>query len=198
MIVVRVALCLLFIACPLAFAACGDSSDGGKFDGSGYSLEIADGWEDTTEAAPSVDDLGFDDPALSAISVDATITGEESDDFAANLAVVTTEAPGSATARKLAEANLETASAQGSLPEGAGGGAIDVSGSEIEETELGGEPAASYEQVVGSPAGEARQLQLYAVRDGTAYAVTYSGLDAGQYEEQLPDVQAMLGSWTWD
>ena len=188
----------MFIACPLAFPACSDSNDGGRFDGSGYTLEIVDGWEDTTEAAPSVDDLGFDDPALSAISVDATITGEESDDFAPNLAVVTTEAPGNATARKLAEANLATTRDQGSLPAGAGGGAIDVSGSEVEETELGGEPAASYEQVTGSPVGDARQLQLYAVRDGTAYAVTYSGLDSGQYQDDLPDVEAMLDSWTWD
>ena len=130
--------------------------------------------------------------------MDATITGEETDDFAPNLSIVTTEAPGNATARKLAEANLETARTQGSLPADLGGGTIDVSGSEVSEIELGGEPAASYEQVTGSPLGDARQLQVYAVRDGTAYAITYSGLESGQFEEELPDVEAMLGSWTWD
>jgi hypothetical protein len=196
--VARIALCLGLIACLAAFPACGGSNEGGAFDGSGYTLEIADGWEDTTDEAPSVGDLGIDDPAIAAISVDATITGEESDGFAPNLAIVTTPAPGKATALKLAEANLRTTQASGELPSGAGGGAIDTSGAEVEETDLGGEPAASYEQVSEAPQGEARQLQIYAVHEGTAYALTYSGLESGQYEENLPDVEAMLSSWEWE
>ncbi|HEX6115861.1 MAG TPA: hypothetical protein VFY99_02095 [Solirubrobacterales bacterium] len=194
---VRVALCLVFIACTAAVPACGGSNDGGRFDGNGYSLEIAGGWEDTTEDAPTFEELGFDDPALAEIGVDATITGEESDDFAPNLAIVTTAAPRTATARKLAEANLRTTREQSTLPSGAGGGTIDTSASEVDDAELGGEPAASYEQVAEAPPGDVRQLQLYAVHDGTAYAVTFSGLDSGQYEEDLPAVEAMLDSWTW-
>jgi len=181
-----------------SLSACRASDDGGPFDGSGYSLEIAAGWRDTTADAPAVEDLGFDDPALEAIDVDATITGEESDDFEPNLAIVTTPAPGRTTAARLAEQNLETTQAQGTLPSGAGGGAIDTTNSRIEQTKLGGEPAASYEQVAEAPPGDVRQLQMYAVDNGTAYALTYSGLASGQFEEDLPDVQAMLESWTWD
>jgi hypothetical protein len=193
----RVALCLVIIACA-ALSACGSSNDGGPFDGSGYSIEVADGWVDTTEEAPSVDDLGLDDPALAALTVDATLTAGESDDFAPNLSVVTTPAPRKATALELAKANLETSRAQGSLPSGAGGGALDFTESEVEETELGGEPAASYEQLAEAPPGNVRQLQIYAVAGGTAYAITYSGLDEGQYEERLPEVEQMLDSWTWE
>jgi hypothetical protein len=187
----------VIIAC-VALPACGSSSDGGSIDGSGYSIEIADGWVDTTEEAPSVDDLGLDDPALAAITVDATVAADESDGFAPNLTIVTTPAPRRATARKLAEANLETSRAQGSLPSGAGGGALDLSESEVEETELGGEPAGSYEQLAEAPPGEVRQLQIYAVDGDTAYAITYSGLDDGQYEENLPVVEQMLDSWAWE
>lgn len=194
----RIALCLVLIPCLAAFPACGTSNDGGAFDGSGFSLEIADGWEDTTDDAPSVDELGLDDPALAAVNVEGTIAGEESDDFAPNLAIVSTPAPGKADAERLAQANLRTTQASGSLPSGAGGGAIDTSGSEVEKTELGDEPAASYEQVADAPQGEVRQLQIYAIRGGTAYALTYSGLDSGQYDENLPTVEAMLDSWTWD
>ena len=68
----------------------------------------------------------------------------------------------------------------------------------MEETELGGEPAAAYEQVAGGTAGRRSPAQLYAIHEGTAYAVTYSGLDSRQFDEQLPDVEAMLDSWTWD
>jgi hypothetical protein len=189
---------LAIIACLAIVAGCGTSAGGGPFDGTGYSLEIVDGWEDTTDDAPDVSDLGFDDPALESVSVDATITGDEDDGFAANLAIVTTPAPGRTTARKLADANLSTTQAQGTLPSGAGGGSIDTTDSKVEETELGGEPAASYEQVAQAPQGDARQLQLYTIHEGSAYAVTYSGLDSGQFDEQLPDVEAMLDSWTWD
>lgn len=193
----RVALCLVIIVCA-AFPACGDSNDGGSLDGSGYSLEIADGWEDTTAEAPSVDDLGIDDPALAAVSVDATVSADESDGFAPNLSVVTTPAPGKATALKLAEANLETSRAQATLPSGAGGGALDFSESVVERTELGGEPAASYEQVAETPPGDVRQRQIYTVDGGSAYAITFSALDEGQYAENLPAVEAMLDTWTWE
>jgi hypothetical protein len=181
-----------------AFPGCGISNGGGTLDGDGYTLEIADGWEDTTEDAPSVDDLGIDDPALAEVSIDATITGgDEVDGFAPNLAIVTTPAAGKTDPVKLAAANLKTARAQGTLPPGAGGGAIDLSDSEVEDTELGGEPAAVYEQIASAPQGDVRQRQVYAINGDTAYALTYSGLDGGQYEDQLPAVEEMLGSWTW-
>ena len=188
----------VIIACLASLTACGDEAGGGPFDGSGYSLEIVAGWEDTTADAPDVGDLGFDDPAIDAVSVDATITGEASDDFAPNLAIVTTPAPGNITATKLAEQNLSATQGQGALPPAAGGGAIDTTDSEVDETELGGEPAASYEQTAQAPPGDVRQLQVYAVHDGTAYALTYSGLDSGQFEEERADVEAMLDSWMWD
>jgi hypothetical protein len=31
-----------------------------------------------------------------------------------------------------------------------------------------------------------------------ACALTYSGLDSGQFEEDRADVEAMLDSWVWD
>jgi hypothetical protein len=189
---------VVIIACLASFSSCGTAEKGGTFDGTGYSLEIAADWRDTTDEAPSIEDIGIDDPALEAVSVDATITGEESDGFAPNLAIVTTPAPGRVDAKELAETNLRTTEAQGTLPEGAGGGAIDTTGSVVAETELGGEPAASYEQVADAPPGEVRQLQLYAIHDGTAYALTYSGLESGQFEDDLADVRAMLDSWTWE
>ncbi|MGI8460397.1 MAG: hypothetical protein ACR2OC_02000 [Solirubrobacterales bacterium] len=185
----------------LTLAGCGITTveTGGTLDGAGYTIEIADEWADTTEDAASIGDLGIDDPAVEQITIDAVVSATDADgDFAPNLTIVITPAGGETDPVRLANVNLKTAIQAGALPPGAGGGSISFDDSSVEEIELGGEPAAYYEQVADSPVGEARQRQIYAIRDDTAYALTYGGLENRQFDEYLPALEEMLGSWQWD
>lgn len=123
-------------------------------------------------------------------------TGE----FRPNLTVVRTSEgiPAGTTALELAKANLRTSRQLGTLPEGAGGGSVSFSGSKVKKTKLDGEPAAYYEQVADSPVGEIRQRQIYAVRGGTAFGLTYGGLEAQQFKRNLPSLEKILDSWRWE
>jgi len=176
-----------------------EEGSGDTLTGTGYEFAIADGWEDTTSSSASVDDLELDDPAVEALDVDGVVSATEAEGgFAPNLTIVTAPAAGQVDSTAFAKANLRTAERYGTLPPGAGGGAVSFEGSVVEKTELGGEPAAYYEQVADSPVGEARQRQIFAIRDDTAYALTFGGLEDGQFDEYLPAVEQMLDSWRWE
>jgi hypothetical protein len=186
---------LAAIAALFLLAGCSVEVDDGSIDGGGYRFDIADGWEDVTEDAPSLSDVGAEGPAFESVDIDSFVATEGEDNFAPNLGVVTSPVGGLTDPVRLAEQNLRFLESQGAEIAGAEGR---ISVSDVEPTELGGDPAAAYETTGPGPSGEIRQRQIFAIRDGTGYAITYSGLADGQFEENLPAAEQMLDSWTWD
>lgn len=174
---------------------------GKPFAGTGYGFTIAKGWSDRTEDAASVEDLGAEEPGVDEIDVDAVIAGPgEKGEFRPNLTVVRTSEgiPEGVSAERLASANLATARRLGDVAPDAESGQITVGDTEVETMKLGGEPAAYYEQTVDSPAGQIRQRQIYAIQDGTAYALTFGSLPGGQWTASVPKLELMLKSWAWE
>jgi hypothetical protein len=173
---------------------------GETFAGTGYSFTIPKGWKDRTEDAASVEDLGIDQPGIEAIDVDAVIAApQKKGEFTPNVTIVRTSEgiPEGVSAMRLANANLTAARQLGAVPPGAGGGDVSSGETSVKRAKLGGEPAAYYEQTADSPAGQIRQRQLYAIQDGSAYALTFGSVAGAQYEQNLPKLQQVVKSWAW-
>lgn len=179
----------------------GSAPTGETFAGTGYSFVMVEGWSDRTDDAASVEDLGIEEPGVQAIEVDGVIAAPaRKGEFRPNLTIVRTSdgISDDVSAERLATANLETARRLGSVPPGAGGGDVSFGEAGVRPTKLGGEPAAYYEQTAASPAGQIRQRQIYAIEDGTAYALTFGSVAGPRYEASLAKLQKMLGTWAWE
>ena len=170
----------------LTVAGCGgdDKSGGGgggggkgNLKGTGYTAQIPDGWEDAKDRAET-----------GAINFDAVIADEPQDDFATNINVIRETPPGDPSLDQVTEAF-----------EGQAGSLADDDGlSDTEDRELGGHPARTYTYIIErEDPPKVRQRQVFTVRDGAVYTITFSALDKSFAAEEKA-FDGFLESWEWE
>ena len=171
---IRPLLVVLAVLAP-GLAACGGSSEE-KTEGSGYSVELPDGWKDRTDDAPEE----------SPIRVDRLFIGPRVKGFSTNVNVIREPRPANAT--------LEEIEQQG-RPQIRGFGGRDIS--QAKPVELDGERALSHTYRIRQQGKLLTGEQYIAIHDGRVYNVTITS-DPSAFADARRDFKEITGSWKWD
>ena len=177
-------LLLLVVLALLAGCGGGDDDDGGggatrtapggaEVDGTGYRFTAPQGWRDASAALQG-----------SAIRVDRVYAGPARDGFTTNVTVVR-ETPRGVTLAAVEPAFRRQASAL----------ADDAGVSRTQRRTLDGAPARTWTYRLRQGGG--RQRQLFAVRDGALYTLTFSAA-ARSFAAQERVFTRILASWRWE
>ncbi|MGH2954025.1 MAG: hypothetical protein ACRDK9_08400 [Solirubrobacterales bacterium] len=195
----RPLLALALVAAAVA-AGCGDDDEpAGPVEGTGYTYELPEGWQDQSglgdEASEQVDETL---PAPIGADVDSLSADETEDGFATNVNVIRTSsiAPG-VTAEQIARQNARVLGSPGPaaqiLPEGS-----EILGEvAIGEVDLGGDVASSLEYSATFEGRSNRLRQLFAVRGGNAYTITFTALE-DLFDDEVADLDQLIESWRWN
>ena len=170
---------LLLVAAALSLAlglsACGEGEE--KVEGSGYSVELPDGWKDRTEDA---------EEQTGGIAVDRLFIGPRVEGFATNVNVLREQRP--------ADASLEEIEQRG-RPQIRGVGGRNIS--PARPVELGGERALSHTYQIRQQGKLLRGEQYIAIRDGRVYNVTVTSVPSA-FADARSDFREITDSWKWE
>ena len=178
----RLLLIMIAVLSAVAIAGCGEeeksaggggSGGGSGESGTGYTVEIPEGWTDQTKTADG-----------SAVKVDRIWAGKPKGDFATNIVVIRETPAGSPSLDQVMEAFKSQVEP---LADDQGLGTV-------EETELDGEPARTYAYKMDKK--EVRQRQVVSVKDDAVYTITFSAA-AGEFEAEEASFDAFRDSWRW-
>jgi hypothetical protein len=187
-------LALIPILFSLALAACDESSDGGPVEGRGYGAELPSGWEDGGTGGLVGDEV---EEQTGAEVESVWIRHDRDDGFRANIGVTFEDvAPGSS-ALRLAQQSLRELSRGVGVPEGLDDLVNVTPLTDVTETTLGGEPAATFDYRNEVEQGELRQRSIIVVRGSRAVIVTASARDEA-FDDREPEFEEILGSWNWE
>jgi DcrB len=184
---VRVRLLILLLGLALLAGCGGDDGDGGKtVEGSDYELTVPDGWDDRTSRADDLEVAGFEPEVI--------FTGEREEGFQPNLNVIreSSIAPG-VNLDDYVETTREQLQA-GSV------GDVEL-GSDVElgepmPSELDGEDAVTMDHERTLETKRIKARQVIVLRDGAAYALTYTALE-DRFEDDLERFESAVDSWSW-
>lgn len=166
---------LALAATLLVLAACGGGEGGTT--GTGYAVDLPDGWSDKTSEAENYE---------SPIEFDRFLAKDRQDGFSTNANVLYERAPAGATLDEVEvefKRQLQQFGAKGVTP--------------AEDREVGGEPGRSREYRVFLSGQALRGRQVFTIHDGLLYTITFSarrdafGADQSGFER-------LLDSWRWD
>ena len=180
----------ILLVAALALAGCGEE-EGDRATGSGYGYELPEGWEEVSGLA-EFEAIGFNSDSVS--------RAEPEEGFATNVNVILeTSLAASLDVDRYSRAGLRLLR----HPERLSGeartiferiGATDFS--ETEEVVLDGEDARSTDYS-SDQGGRALRLRVVsAIRDGTAYNITFSALRT-HFAEDIEAMNEVVGSWEW-
>ena len=159
----------------LAFAGCGGGD--GSAPGSGYEVDLPEGWSDVTDEA---------EDAESPIRFDRVFARKRKDGFATNVNVIRERLPEGATLKQI----------EGYAPEQLRAfGATDIR--PARRTEIGGGPATAREYRIDVGQGPLRGKQLQTVHGKRVYTITLTAR-AGAFDSHVAGFEAILDSWRWD
>jgi hypothetical protein len=178
----------------MALVACDESPDGGPVEGRGYGAELPSGWEDGGTGGL----VGEEVEEQTGAEVESVwIRHDRDDGFRANIGVTFEDvAPGS-TALQLARQSLRELSRDVGVPEGLNDLVNVTPLTDVVETTLGGEPAATFDYLNEVEQGELRQRSIIVVRGSRAVIVTATARDE-VFDEREPEFEEILGSWKWE
>jgi hypothetical protein len=165
---------LLIAALGLGTAACGSEDD--AVEGSGYSVELPDGWSDRT------DDASKESP----IRLDRVFVGPKADGFAANVNVVREPRPENATLEEIEQAGRPQIRALG-------GREI----SQAKSVELSGERGLSHTYRIREGGRALEGEQFIVIHEGRVYNVTVTAATKG-FADARRDFREITGSWKWE
>lgn len=175
----RAALIAAVAALALAVAGCGSSDEQKTVKGDGYSFTVPSGWSDVTRQAKSIT------PAST--SPDAAVAGKRKSGFTPNVNTLIEPVPSGTTATTYAVRAKTALNRAGSV----------VSGTSIATpSKLDGERVATVQVEREQQGRTLRALQVYAVRNGRAYVITYT-TPPRDLEAQAGSFQEVLDSWRW-
>jgi DcrB len=175
----RAVLLALVAAIAVALAGCGSSDEQKTVTGSGYSFAVPSGWSDVTKQAKSI--------TAGATSPDTAVAGKRQDRFTPNVNTVIEPVPGrlsAATYASRAKAALKAAGGSVTTP------------SITTPTKVDGEPAAGVEVERQQEGRNLRAAQVYTIKNGRAYVITYTALPA-KFKAQSSSFREVLDSWGW-
>jgi hypothetical protein len=173
----------------VAIGACG-GDDGERVDGDGYSYELPGGWDDRSASADEISAAGFqpdtivaDDP-VEGFTPSVNVVRETSlaDDVDVNDYVELSR-------RNLSDPQaLEQLGLEGFEPQ---------LEDEVREGELDGEDSSSFDYTANQQGKEVAFRQVYAIRDGTAYVLTYTAL-RDRFQDGTDALDEVIDSWEWE
>jgi uncharacterized lipoprotein YehR (DUF1307 family) len=181
---------LVLLVAAVVIAGCGED-ESPRVNGTGYSYELPDGWEDVSDDA-EFGAVGF--------NTDSVARGEPEEGFATNVNVIRETSLAE-------ELDIDEYSRAGlrllKHPEALGGEAREVferigakDFSATEKVELDGEDA-RFTDYSSDQGGRALRLRVVsAIRAGTAYNITFTALRT-HFEEEVDALQDLVGSWAW-
>ncbi len=165
----------ILAALAVVLPACGSSEEEVK--GSGYTLELPDGWKDRTDDA---------EEQTGGISVDKLFIGPRVEGFATNVNVLREARP--------ANASLEEIEQRG-RPQIRGVGGRNIS--PARPVELGDERALSHTYNIRQQGKLLRGEQYIAVHDGRVYNVTVTSVPRA-FADAQKDFEEIADSWKWE
>jgi hypothetical protein len=187
---------LAAIALALAAAGCGDGED--RVEGSGYSYQVPEGWEDVSDEAEDEPSLEF-----GGLRPDSLVVGEREEGLAPNVAVVRESGvPPGVAAREYVEASI--AGLRDPVAAGLPPDLVEV----IEEMrprqisrtrtlDLAGEEAVELELTESKDGRVLRVRQVVAVRGGSGYSVALTAARE-RFEDELGALDEVVESWRWN
>ena len=167
----------------------GGDDGGDAVDGTGYALETPGGWEDRSDQASEFSAAGFEP--------DVVITDDPEGGFAANINVLRQGSLAAGVDVDRLTEESRNALQDPAVLEQLGGGLAPTDLSEVSRLELDGEPARAFDYSSEREGRELRFRQVYVVRDGAGYVVTYTAL-ADDFEEGTAALAEVVDSWTWE
>ena len=187
-------LVLIPVVLSLALGACDDEPDGGPVEGRGYSAVLPSGWEDGGTGGQ----LGETVEEQTGAEVESVwIRHDRDDGFRANIGVTFEDVPPGSTALALARQSRSELSAGAGVPDGLDDLVNVTPLTEVVETTLGGEPAASFDYLNEVEQGKLRQRAIIAVRGSRAVIVTATAREEA-FEDREPEFEEILDSWKWE
>jgi hypothetical protein len=183
----------LVVLLVIALAGCG-GEDAETVAGSGYEYEVPEGWKDSTH------DERLSDIGIAGYNFDTIVTGQVEEAFATNVNVIVegSIAPG-VSAREYVDASVRTLR-NPELLQGEARRLIsrlhprDLTASR--RIELDGEEAYATDYTGNEGARVLRFRSVVAVRNGRAYAITYTAL-RHLFRAHADEVDQILDSWAW-
>ena len=177
----------LLAALVLGASLAGCADDGGdKLEGTGFELEVPDGWHDESDKGDDVGVGGFEPEVV--------LLGEREEDFTTNVNVIVTPTAGFDLDRQVREERklLET----GRLPDGEQVAAPASSLGPVEPIKVDLVDARMYDFELPQD-GETLQLrQVIAIHDGNNYAITLTA-HPDIFEAATDDFDSLLESWVF-
>jgi hypothetical protein len=176
----RAALIAAVAALALAVAGCGSSDEQNTVKGDDYSFTVPGGWSDVTKQAKSI--------TASGTSPDTAVAGKRKGGFTPNVNTLIERVPSGTTPTAYALRARTALNRAGSV----------VSGTRIATpSKLDGERVATVQIEREQQGRTLRALQVYAIRNGRAYVITYTTLPR-DLEAQAGSFQEVLNSWRWE
>jgi hypothetical protein len=187
---VRLPPLLAVLALVLGLAGCGggdDGDDGRVVEGTGFELELPDGWSDASERARQLEFAGA--------KPDVVLVGSAVGGFTPRINVIV-EAGISPDARLADDVEAgRRALRTGRVGERRIRGA-DAEVGEATAAGLGGERAAAFDHVRTVEGRRVRTRQIVALRRGTAYTLTYAA-PPDAFDAGLGALNEVLATWRW-
>ena len=177
-------------AATLAIAGCGGGDDAERVDGEGYSYEVPSGWDDRSEAASQISAAGF--------QPDTIVADDPSGGFTASVNVVReTSLAADVDVNDYVRLSRRNLSDPAALRQLGLEGFEPRLGDEVRPGELDGEPSRSFDYTATQQGREVGFRQVYAIRNRTAYVVTYTALRDG-FAAGAGSLDEVTGSWQWE
>jgi hypothetical protein len=175
----RAVLIAAVAAMAVAFAGCGSSDEQKTVTGSGYSFTVPSGWSDVTKQAKSI--------TAGATSPDTAVAGKRQNGFTPNVNTLIEPVP--------ARVSATTYASRAKTALKAAGGSV-TTPSITTPTKVDGEPAASAEVERQQEGRNLRATQVYTIKNGRAYVITYTALPAN-FKAESSSFREVLDSWRW-
>lgn len=182
-------LLVLAVALVALVTGCGGDDGGDSVEGTGYALETPGGWEDRSDQASEFAAAGFEP--------DVVITDEPQEGFAANINVLRQSSLAEGVDVDQLTEESRRALQDPAVLEQLGGGLAPSDISRVTRLELDGEPARAFDYSSEREGRELRFRQVYVVREGSGYVVTFTAL-ADDFEGGTAALGEVLDSWSWE
>ena len=182
-------LLVLAVALVALVAGCGGDDGGDAVEGTGYALETPGDWEDRSDQASEFAAAGFEP--------DVVITDDPEEGFAANINVLRQSSLAEGVDVDQLTEESRQALQDPAVLEQLGGRLAPQDISDVTRLELDGEPARAFDYSSEREGRELRFRQVYVVREGSGYVVTFTAL-ADDFEGGTAALGEALDSWRWE